>query len=209
MAWEIPKVWQYNTGEVRFLELIFRKIRRKDVYQFENWGKHHDPRFFQYNFPYTHQAEFDAWYFSKQHWFARKVYGLFLEDYPLGFITLKRIRWLRRSAELGIAIDPSHISEGFGTELMKRFLFYVFTQYPIETMTLRVAHFNVRAQKSYAKIGFKVIEDLLEPFEEQGFKDEIIEAYPEQFQVVDGILYTLFFKMAIHKHDFLKVYPQE
>jgi hypothetical protein len=69
-------------------------------------------------------------------------------------------------------------------------------------MTLRVAHFNVRAQKSYSKVGFHVVEDLLEPFEEQGFKDEIMARYPSQFQVVEGILYTLFFRMEIRKEDF-------
>ncbi|MDN5352165.1 MAG: diamine N-acetyltransferase [Clostridiales bacterium] len=184
------------------MNLVFRKLKRKDVYQFSKWGKHEDPRFFQYNFPYEDAPEFDAWYFSKQHLLFKKVYGLFLDDYPLGFITLKQIRWLKRTAELGIAIDPNHLSEGFGAELLTQFLTYVFSRYPITKMTLRVAHFNVRAQKSYSKVGFHVVEDLLEPFEEQGFKDEIMARYPSQFQVVEGILYTLFFRMEIRKEDF-------
>ena len=111
------------------MELVFRKLRRKDTYEFEKWGRHDDPRFLQYNFPYKHKAEFDGWYFSKQKLITRKVYGLFLDDYPLGFITLKNINWFAHRAELGVAIDPNHISEGFGTELIKRFLAYVFEHY--------------------------------------------------------------------------------
>jgi RimJ/RimL family protein N-acetyltransferase len=185
------------------LELEFRKLKRSDAYEFAKWGKHEDPRFFQYNFPYTRKAEFDVWYFSKQKWITKKVYGLFLEDYPLGFITLKNIKWLSRSAELGIAVDPNHISEGFGTELIKRFLSHVFEKYPIDTMYLRVAHFNHRAQKSYLKIGFKKIKEVVEPFEEQSFRDLIMEKYSDQFDVTEGVLYTTFHVMAIKKDEII------
>jgi len=183
------------------VELEFRKLTRKDAYEFSKWGKHEDPRFFQYNFPYTHRVEFDAWYFSKQRWITRKVYGLFLEDYPIGFVTLKHINWFRRSAELGIAIDPNHVSEGFGTVLLKRYLSYVFEHYPLDTMKLRVAHFNHRAQKSYEKIGFKKVKEVVEPFEEQSFKDLVLSKYPDQFDVVDGVLMTTFTIMIFKKEQ--------
>lgn len=187
------------------MDLVFRKIKREDVYQFEKWGKHTDPRFFQYNFPYIDRDEFDAWYFAKQKWVTRKVYGLFLEEYPLAFVTLKHIKWFRKTAELGIAVDPNYLSEGFGTELLKRFLSYVFEVYPLDKMTLRVAHFNVRAQKSYAKIGFELTEKRMEAFEEQGFKDLIMEQFPKLFEEIDGVLYTEFHVMAITKEYFYKI----
>lgn len=184
------------------MALVFRKITKKDVYQFEKWGKHSDPRFFQYNFPYNDPGEFEAWYHAKQKWVTRKVFGLFLEEYPLAFVTLKHIKWFRKTAELGIAVDPNYLSEGFGTELLKRFLNHVFSTYPFESMTLRVAHFNHRAQKSYEKVGFEVVERRLEPFEEQGFKDLVLAQYPEQFDTIDGTLYTTFYVMRISKERF-------
>ena len=98
-----------------------------------------------------------------------------------------------------MAVDPNHISEGFGTEMIKRYLVYVFEHYPIETMRLKVAHFNKRAQKSYEKIGFKIVKEVVEPFEEQSFKELVFERYPEQFDLVDGVLYTQFHVMEIHK----------
>ena len=186
------------------MNLEFRKLKRTDAYEFSRWGKHQDPRFFQYNFPYTQKAEFDAWYASKQRWLTKKVYGLFIEDYPIGFITLKHIRWIKKRAELGVAVDPNHMSEGFGSEMIRRFLTYVFNQYPIETMRLRVAHFNKRAQKSYEKIGFIKVAEVVEPFEEQSFKDIVFERYPDQFDLVDGVLYTHFYVMEIKKSDYMR-----
>lgn len=183
------------------MELVFRKLKRKDVYEFAKWGSHDDPRFLQYNFPYRHRAEFDAWYFTKQKLITRKVFGLFLDEYPLGFITLKNINWFARRAELGVAIDPNHISEGFGTELIKRFLVYVFEHYPIDTMQLKVSHFNSRAQKSYSKIGFVKVKEIVEPFEEQGYKDLVIAKYPDQFDLVGGVLYTTFYVMQFHRNQ--------
>ena len=186
------------------MSLEFLKLKKSAVYQFEHWGEHQDPRFYHYNFPYEHRYEYEAWYYSKQRWLSRKVFGLFLDDYPLGFVTLKNIQWLKKTAELGIAIDPNHLSEGFGTELLKRFLTYVFTTYPITTMQLKVAHFNERAQKSYEKIGFQRVSSKVEMFEEQGYKDIIIARYPELFHMQDGALMTTFHLMAIKKEDFLK-----
>lgn len=186
------------------MKLEFRKMQLKDVYQFEQWGFHTDPRFFQYNFPYIESWEFKAWYQAKQKWLTRKVYGLFIEDYPLGFVTLKHINWFMRRAELGIAIDPNHLSEGFGTELLKRFLNHVFTKFPIKTMTLRVAAFNHRARKSYEKIGFEVKTVRKEPFEEQTYKEEILAKYPDLFELVEGVLVTEFIIMTIDQNDFYR-----
>ena len=183
------------------MELEFRKLKRQDTYGFSKWGKHEDPRFYHYNFPYRYKAEYDAWYFSKQKLLSRKVFGLFLEDYPIGFITLKHMNFFLRRAELGIAIDPNRMSEGFGTELIRRFLEYVFNHYPIDKMRLKVAHFNKRAQKSYEKIGFVRIKTVREPFEEQGYKDIIFAKYPEQFDLDDGVLYTTFYVMEYHKDN--------
>jgi len=181
------------------LDLVFKKLKRVDAYGFSKWGSHDDPRFLQYNFSFRQKAEYDAWYFSKQKLITRKVYGLFLEADPIGFITLKNIHWLARRAELGIAVDPNHMSEGYGTMLLERFLAYVFETFPIDTMQLKVSHFNVRAQKSYLKAGFVKVKEVVEPFEEQGYKDLILAKYPDDFDLVGGVLYTTFHVMQIQK----------
>ena len=187
------------------MTIEFRKLKMNDTYEFKKWGKHDDPRFYQYNFPYSRKEEFDAWYFSKQKLITRKVYGFFVDDYPMGFITLKHINWFKKTAELGVAIDPSHVDEGYGTEMIKRFLSYVFEHYPIETMKLKVSHFNKRAQKSYMKIGFEKTKEVHEPFEEQSFKEIVSEKFPDQFDLIEGVLYTTFYVMQISKSKFQRL----
>jgi len=124
----------------------FRKLKLADAYKFRHWGTHEDVRFFQYNFPFDDEADYIYWYLTKQRLLIRKIYGLFdTEDQPVGFITLKHIRWTRRSAELGIAIDPDHLSVGLGRNLIDAFLNHIFTHYPIHKLQLRVAEFNTRA----------------------------------------------------------------
>lgn len=185
------------------MEVIFRKIKKEDMRHFKKWGKHDDPRFYQYNFGYDSQMEYDAWYYSKQRWIFRKVYGLFLEDHPVGFVTLKHIRYFKKTAELGIAVDPNYLSKGYGTKMLRMYLDYVFEHYPIEVMYLKVSHFNIRAQNSYYKIGFQKVTESYEPFEEQGFKDLVMDQFAEQFDLIDGILYTRFIKMKIDKETYL------
>ena len=182
----------------------FRKIRFSDAMKFSKWGKHDDVRFYQYNFPFEEKIEYEQWFFFKQKLIRKKIYGLFdTENNPVGFITLKNIKWFKRSAEMGIAINPDQLGEGLGRVLIKAYLAYIFKTYPINTMRLRVATFNVRAQKCYQSCGFSNITKRVEPFEEQSFKMEIMAMYPDQFYIKNNILYTDFFVMEIDKKTFL------
>jgi RimJ/RimL family protein N-acetyltransferase len=190
------------------MEVTFRKIQKEDMRRFKDWGKHDDPRFFQYNFGYDSQMEYDAWYYSKQRWIFRKVYGLFLDDHPVGFITLKHINYFKKTAELGIAVDPNHLSKGYGTKMLRMYLDHVFERFPIEEMHLKVSYFNTRAQKSYSKVGFRQVAESYEPFEEQGYKDLIMDRFPQQFDLIEGTLYTRFIKMKIDKNTYLTARDQ-
>jgi RimJ/RimL family protein N-acetyltransferase len=186
----------------------FRKLKLADAYKFSRWGKHEDVRYYQYNFPFETEREYFEWYVMKQHLIRKKVYGLFDEmDNPVGFITLKNIRWFRRMAELGIGIDPNHLSEGLGRMLINSFLDHVFRHFPIEVMTLRVATFNTRAQRCYRACGFKNVVKKTEPFEEQCFRDEVIQQFPDQFVLNDDVLYADFFLMQIDKKTFYAKNP--
>ncbi len=182
----------------------FRKLKKMDVYHFSEWGRHEDPRFYQYNFPFDTKEEFDDWYRMKQKWIQKKVYGLFLGSHPVAFITLKHINWFKKSAELGIGVDPNYLGKGLGTLALNQYLEYVFDKFPIETMSLRVAVFNERARRSYEKVGFKEVQRRVEVFEEQGFKDLILQDYEDQFQLIQGELCTMFIIMSIQKKDFIQ-----
>lgn len=184
----------------------FRKIKAQDALKFKNWGAHEDVRYYQYNFPFEHDADYYYWYVMKQRPISRKVYGLFdEEDQPVGFITLKHFKWLKRTAEMGIGIDPKLLSRGLGRKLIEAFLDHVFKHYPLKSIELRVAEFNTRAQKCYLASGFEQITKVTQPFEEQSFKDEIMAKYPDQFFISDHVLYTTFFVMEVTRNRFFSL----
>lgn len=186
------------------MNLEFRKLKKDDVYQFLKWGRHDDPRFYHYHFPFYDKESFEDWFHMKQKLFTRKVYGLFDDGELVSFVTLKKINFFNQSAELGISVDPNKISKGYGESTLKYFLEYVFKHYPIKKMRLRVSEFNHRARKCYEKVGFRKVIERVELFEEQSFKELIIDAFPEQFELRDGRLYTRFVIMEIEKNNFLK-----
>lgn len=78
-------------------------------------------------------------------------------DRLMGSISLHKIDLIDRTAELGIFIgEESDRSKGYGSEAIKLLLDYGFNQINLNNIMLKVYSFNERAQKSYAKCGFKV-----------------------------------------------------
>jgi RimJ/RimL family protein N-acetyltransferase len=65
---------------------------------------------------------------------------------------------LNRKAEFGIFIgDKSYWNKGFGTEVTTLMLDYGFNVLNLNNIILKVYSFNIRAIKSYEKVGFKLI----------------------------------------------------
>lgn len=183
------------------MSLEFRKFTLSDVHHLSKWGKHEDLRYTPYHFDYHTAEDFKWWYYSKQRWFFRKLYGLFIDGYPVGFATLKNIHFFKRHAELGIAIDPQYIAQGYGTLLLEAYLKYVFTNYPLKAIRLHVAEFNKRAYALYKKVGFQPIDTVFQPFEDQSYLDLLLVKYPEDFHLIDDTLYTTYTLMEIQSTD--------
>jgi RimJ/RimL family protein N-acetyltransferase len=72
----------------------------------------------------------------------------------IGRIFLRHVRRDEHSAVLGIDFHPRYLNQGFGTEALGSFLVYYFEVLEFESMLLSVAAHNVRAQRSYQKLGF-------------------------------------------------------
>lgn len=184
-------------------EVTLTKMHLKDVKCMVAWGKHADPRFFHYNFPYTTDYAMYLWYKRKRKIFRKDIYAIWNEKgHMVGFITLKNINCINKSAEMGISLDPNHLSEGYGTAGLLLYLNEVFTKKSIERIWLRTAEFNKRAIASYEKCGFKLKEIKFMPYEEQHFKNDIVKAYPNISMVEDEI-YTNYYFMEIDKAAFL------
>lgn len=180
-------------------ELIVRPLRVEDVFQLQSWGKHTDPLFYAYNFPYTRPREFILWHQSKYFPLRRYIFGAFLGEKLVGYITLKQIRWFRGEAFMGVAFDPNMLSRGLGTEAIRQYVALVFKRFKhLHTIKLKTAVFNERAQKAYLKVGFEFYQRVHEPFEDQSQSFNLLLNFPF-FQMRSDELWTEYYYMKIER----------
>lgn len=197
----------------RGIETYIKKLQRKHVDSMQLWGRHRDPLFYGYNFPYLSQRDRDRWYKTKATSFLRRCFVVFnLDDELVGYISLRGIKWIRRTSELGIVFDPDRISSGYGTDSLKAFIEYYFEDLKMNKLYLKVSIFNKRAQKCYEKCGFEKIGIVMENFEDQSlpiFEDDYFIPYRHFFEQKGNTLKCKFINMVITKEMYYKCYPQE
>lgn len=175
-------------------ELEFRLMRLDDVQGLLSWRASDDPRFEHYSFVDFDLAEAEAWYFSKQKWLSRKLYGLFEDGEVIGFITLKKINFIAKTAEVGLAVNPEKIGAGYGEIMLKAHICSIYQNFPIDRIYLDVAEFNTRARKLYEKCGFMYCGCELRTYEHQLNKNLAFE-FPDDFLMQDGRLLAKFYRM--------------
>ncbi|MDO4754333.1 MAG: 4-(cytidine 5'-diphospho)-2-C-methyl-D-erythritol kinase [Bacillota bacterium] len=176
----------------------FRLINLDDLPGMLKWGAHYDPRLEHYSFTDFDPEDIQGWYYAKQRFLTRKLFGLIVDDVAVGFITLKKINFIYRTAEIGIAVNPDEFGKGYGTEMIHSLLAHVYGNFPIETVYLDVAEFNVNARRLYEKCGFMYVGEEMKAYESQANK-ELITAFPDDFRTVRGTMYAKFLRMSHQK----------
>ena len=82
-----------------------------------------------------------------------------IEDHQgvhIGNVMYYNIDLHRREAELGITIgNPAYWGHGYGTESVTLLLNYIFTETTITRVYLHTLDWNVRAQRAFARAGFR------------------------------------------------------
>lgn len=74
----------------------------------------------------------------------------------LGWVELRDLNWRRRTGELRICLgDPQTWGQGYGTAALGLFLEQAFGLWNLRSVHLRVATWNVRAVRLYARCGFR------------------------------------------------------
>ena len=74
----------------------------------------------------------------------------------IGNVMYYNIDERRGEAELGITIgDKRYWNQGYGTEIVRTFLRYLFTQQNMRRIYLNTLDWNVRAQRAFEKAGFR------------------------------------------------------
>jgi RimJ/RimL family protein N-acetyltransferase len=181
-----------------------RPLRLKDVAQMARWGKHADPRFLAYDFLGRTRLEFLSWFLVKRQPFRKWVYGVFLENRMIGYISYKNFDRHLRKGEMGISFDPLFLSRGYGTQALYAYLALVFKRFSIDRVWLKTAVFNARAIRCYEKSGFVAYDRKKEPYEDQSVVLTLVNRWPEFFEYHDDLVWTEYVYMAIEKRDFEK-----
>lgn len=96
---------------------------------------------------------------------------------------------------MGVAFDPNHLDQGYGTEAIKAYLDLVVHKYGMKRIFLKTACFNVRGQRCYGKVGFKEVERKFEPYEDQSQRFDMLMKY-EGFQMLGDEIWTEYIYMV-------------
>jgi len=140
--------------------VILRPLSLKDAPDFCRWFA--DPELTKFLFPWQHQAQ--PTLREERDWinesFKKKNNLNFAIDSSagvhIGRISLKNIESSNEIAELGVIIgDQKYWGQGFGTEAIKLIIDYGFSKLKLNMIYLRYIAFNIQAEKSYRKVGFK------------------------------------------------------
>jgi len=79
------------------------------------------------------------------------------EGIHIGSISLEKIDKFNKHAEFGIMIgDKKYWGQGYGTEAGKLMVDYGFKKLKLHRIYLYIIAYNIRAQKSYEKLGFRL-----------------------------------------------------
>ncbi len=131
-----------------------RPLERLDLDRRQQWPPFNDPLYLIWDMPPCSKRENDGWFAQLTDGRHRLAYGLVdQQDSLIGMLSLREISW-NRSARLGIALSSRHVSQGYGTEVLRLFFPYFFLTLGFRKMVLDVGAANVRAVKCYLRLGF-------------------------------------------------------
>lgn len=189
--------------------IIIKPLKVEDVFHMRHWGYHDNPLLGDYNFPIMTDAGIRKWYQIKTKSFFDRYYGVTNEDKRLiGYLGIKKIKFIKRESTLGIVFDPDYMNMGYGTETLKHFLSHYFNEMKMKKMYLEVAEFNKRAYTLYEKMGFKPVGYYLDEFFDS--KLDLHSSYYLEakscFVITEKKIYNYIYEMRLDKQDFFERY---
>ena len=137
---------------------VVRSFNRYDLDRRQQWARHEDP-LYSHNDPRPMTPrERDIWFVEHSSSASNRVYAV--DDYYgdlVGWLTLRHVNASLGTAVLGIAMEPTRLGVGYGTDALWSFLGYYFGPMGFKEMQLDVAAFNDRAMRCYEKCGFRYV----------------------------------------------------
>jgi len=176
-------------------DITVQPLKLEDVRGFSTWGKHTDVLFFGYDFPDLaarrggYGINSRLWFYQRQIPFLRWLYGIKdASGNMVGYMKAEKKHVFQNQAQISIVLDPARMDKGYGTEAVRQFLRICFEGLGLEAVWLRVLELNVRARRVYEKAGFEYFLNRQEPYDEQRFREELLQSYPQDFFLKNGKL---------------------
>ena len=83
------------------------------------------------------------------------IFSIFREEEFLGIIQIIKIE--EKNAHLGrFILNPQKVGRGFGKNALELFVYRIFEDESIDSITLTVFDSNITAKKLYEKLGFRI-----------------------------------------------------
>lgn len=192
---------------VKKMKILYKlsPLKKEDAKLLKQWIEFEDPIFSGYNYNNLNETQEILWFLLKQKKYHSKYYSIKDEKGRLlGFIGLKEINFMLKIAKLGIVIEPSYVSKGLGSQVMKDFLDICFDELKIRRIDLEVNAWNYRAINLYKKFGFKEVKEEYQEFENQqlDLKDERYKEVLDSFEVENGVIYSKIIHMSLQRQEF-------
>lgn len=139
-------------------------LEEKHVLDFLSWTNYDDPLFAMYNFSEDEDTVGD-WFRWKTKGRRDRYFAILLEGRAAGYMGLKGISRITRSAELGIILDRAVIDGGVGRASITWLLNHGFFNLGLERIFLEVLPWNGRAIHLYESLGFEASAPVYRPVE--------------------------------------------
>lgn len=192
--------------EIKSKGFTIRDLEPEDRFQLKKWKDFEDPLFFGYNYSDMTDGELDYWFSVKNFPFRSKFFAVIDESgFMFAYFGMKEINRFTSTSKLGIVMEPSFVSKGFGYSIMKLFLDYYFNKLNMKRMVLEVNEWNKRAINLYEKLGFRYYGDYMQKFENQSIdlEDPKCDDISGSFKLKNGRIYNRILKMSLTKKAFL------
>ncbi len=139
--------------------IVLRRKRLSDAEDDFEWRR--DPELARFDAAAPLRSSFDDFLTTFQdelRWpspFRRTLAVDDLEGHHIGNVMYYNIDERRGEAELGITVgDKRYWGQGYGTDAVRTFVRYLFTETGLRRIYLNTLDWNVRAQQSFRKAGF-------------------------------------------------------
>lgn len=184
------------------MEIKLRNLKIEDLQEMVAWEENEDPLYYDYNFPQYGKKEQQIWFQSKTK-YGKTCLAILQEEKIIGYIAIRKVNPVAKSAEMGIILRPSYQNKGYGTLAIAKMLDWYFNKLGYKKMSLYVGRYNEKALRCYRNLGFKPVKELLLNFnnKEVDLNAEEYQALKRYFIIEGNKTLMHCYKMTIEKPE--------